>query len=91
MSSLNVIKDITDELSRAVENFPGNEDMLAALSEEVGELHKAMLEHKHEPHKGVTNVDIYREAVQVAVMAIRVAVEGDASFPYELPILESDC
>jgi hypothetical protein len=91
MCSLNIIKDITDELSRAVENFPGNEDMLAALSEEVGELHKAMLEQKYEPHKGVTDVDIYREAVQVAVMAIRVAVEGDASFPYELPILESDC
>lgn len=75
--------DITVELMRARRRFPDSVDSLPALVEEVGELSQALLQHKHEPLKGVTHLDIYSEAVQVAVMAIRVATEGDPNFTYE--------
>ena len=48
---------------------------LAALTEEVGELNQAVLQLNHEPHKGVMPERVYNEAVQVAVMAIRVALD----------------
>lgn len=67
-----VIAEIRIELFRARVQFPQSNLSVAALTEEVGEVAKAML---GEPHAAVIN-----EAVQAAVMAIRVAVEGDASF-----------
>ena len=82
VSNHNVMCDITAELNRARGQFPGNEDMSHALIEEVGELSQALIQHKHEPGKGKTHEDIYKEAIQVAVMAIRVASEGDPNFPY---------
>jgi hypothetical protein len=54
--------------------------MLAALTEEVGELAQALIDHS----RGKTTAShVFKEAIQVAAMAIRVAEEGDASFPYE--------
>ena len=41
------------------------------LSEEHGELAKALVQHTYEPHKGVTLADIRMEAIQTAAMAIR--------------------
>lgn len=60
---------IARELTRARAKFPSPAGSLAALTEEVGELAKAMLD---EPRHRVCE-----EAIQVAVMAIRVATEGD--------------
>lgn len=57
------------ELASARQKFPSSECSLAALTEEVGELAKAALS---EPMRNVV-----KEAIQVAVMACRVAVEGD--------------
>lgn len=74
-----ILSDIQSELMAARSKFPSNEHNLAALTEEVGELANAMIEH----HRG--NLDaqnIWEEAVQVAVMAIRVATEGDSTFSY---------
>lgn len=82
ISNHDVWCDIKHELNAARSKFPGNLDMLPALTEEVGELSAALIQHKHEPEKGKTHRDIYNEAVQVAVMAIRVATEGDPNFPY---------
>jgi len=68
---------IDEELERAREKFPTQTlwVTLAALSEEVGELNQAAL-HKYIEHKvGASVDDIYEEAVQVAVMAIRVALD----------------
>ena len=53
----------------------GENPTVAALTEEVGELAQAML-HIREG-KGTDWTRVYREAVQVAVMAMRAATEGD--------------
>ncbi len=79
---------IRDELVAAREAFPGNTHMLCALTEEVGELHQAMMEHDRKQGTSVT--EVLREAVQVAAMAIRVAVEGDENFLYDFPIVEDE-
>lgn len=74
-----ILQDIEAELQRARALYPGNGYTLAALAEEVGELNTAMLRHA----RGYGSPDdIHRQAVQVAAMAIRVAEEGDAAFPY---------
>lgn len=65
------------ELAEARARFPGTKLVLAALTEEVGELAQAML--KVAAGKWPAS-RIYEEAVQVAAMALRCAVEGDSSF-----------
>ena len=77
--------DIKAELSRAREKHPTNGDMLPAVVEEVGEVTQALMEQKREGHKGISSEEIYKEAIQVAVTAIRLAVEGDSNFPDYLP------
>ena len=61
------------EISRARAKFPGNRHMLAALTEEVGELAQALLQ-------GKARGEICKEALQVACVALRLYEEGDASF-----------
>jgi NTP pyrophosphatase (non-canonical NTP hydrolase) len=63
-----------NEIHRAQTKFPYPNPNLAALMEEVGELAQAMLQNKNPD-------EIYREAVQVATMAMRCALEGDPQFP----------
>ena len=77
-----ILDDIKEEIKGAQAKFPGNKHRLAALVEEVGELHQAMLQHDHDGES--TSQDIYKEAIQVAAMAIRIAIEGDAAFSYVL-------
>lgn len=74
-----IIEEILDELNRARRKFPTQNVWLtlAALTEEVGELNQAILQINMEPHKDVTPEDIYKEAVQTAVMAIRIALDCD--------------
>lgn len=81
-----VIIDIVKELEQARTKFPGTEHMMNALTEEVGELAQALLHLQYEPQKEKTADDVYKEAIQVAVMAIRVASEGDATFPAYNPL-----
>ena len=59
------------EIIKARNKFPSADACLAALTEEVGELAQAML--------SKDQAEIYGEAVQVAAMALRCAVEGDIS------------
>lgn len=68
---------IVEELARARKKFPKQDVWitLAALTEEVGELNKAILEFTHEKDKGVTLKDIRKEAVQTCVMAMRVILD----------------
>jgi NTP pyrophosphatase (non-canonical NTP hydrolase) len=66
-----MLNEIVEELKSARKKFPDSEASMVALVEEVGELAKALLD---EPYENVR-----KEAVQVAVMAIRVAVDGDPS------------
>lgn len=69
MTLRDFLANVEEELARAVAKFPQPNASLAALTEEVGELAKAMME---EPRDRV-----WKEAVQVAAMAARCAIEGD--------------
>jgi NTP pyrophosphatase (non-canonical NTP hydrolase) len=79
-----VFQEIQLELAHARAKFPtksGELDMwmtLAALTEEVGELNKAMLERAQEPTKRVSAHHVREEAIQVATMAIRVILDTEA-------------
>lgn len=81
-----IANDIVDEVKAARAKFPDPRLSLAALTEEVGELAQAALELERLDPNAPLRVafarahDVYREAVQVAAMAIRVATEGDPSF-----------
>ena len=83
-----MFKLIRDELVAARKAFPGKTHMLCATVEEVGELAQAMMQ--HDRHEGTTVQEVLREAVQVAAMAVRVAVEGDDNFLYEFPAVEDE-
>ncbi len=64
---------VIEEANNACGKFPYPNPNLAALMEEVGELAQAMLQ-------GKPQSEIYGEAVQVAAMALRCALEGDPQF-----------
>lgn len=66
-----LLEDIRSELLRTRTKFPGDNVTLLALMEEVGELAKASFEE--------TRSNVRKETVQVAVMAIRVVLDGDAT------------
>lgn len=64
--------EIVLELIRARRKFPGKNVTFAALVEEVGELATATFEESAER--------VRREAVQVAVMAMRMVLDGDHTY-----------
>ena len=72
-----IVEEILDELKRARAKFPvqGVWVTLAALTEEVGELNQAILHNHFENKKARGYAGVREEAVQVAVMAIRVALD----------------
>lgn len=65
------LDDVAEEIKKARSKFPHNDVQMIALVEEVGELAKALMDESDE--------NVWKEAVQVATMALRVAVEGDDS------------
>lgn len=67
-----LMAEISSELARARQKFPGKNVTFAALVEEVGELATATFE------EGRGRVR--KEAVQVAVMAMRMVLDGDHTF-----------
>lgn len=73
------LSDVLAEVGRARAKFPGNKFQLAALHEESGELAMAMLDHEYGKAQPI---EVYEEAVQVAAMALRVAIEGDSTMSY---------
>jgi hypothetical protein len=64
--------DILAELATARAKFPGPNVTFAALIEEVGELARATFQESRER--------VRAEAVQVAVMAMRMVLDGDRTF-----------
>ena len=77
------VQNVINEVLFARKKFPSSNLALAALTEEVGELAQAML--KERATRGMTENRVWKnniwlEAVQVAAMAQRIAVEGDSSF-----------
>lgn len=62
-------QELSDEVDRARRKFPRPDGLMAALTEEVGELARALMD---EPADRVR-----AEAIQVAAMALRIIDEGD--------------
>jgi len=82
VGNYHVLADIEAELNRARSKFPNNDHMMNAATEELGELSKALLHINYEKGKeDATHEAVYKEAIQLAVMAIRVATEGDSTLP----------
>lgn len=67
------IELVSDELLRGRRKFPGSRFLLAALTEEVGELAKAFLQN-------LGPLEVQKEAAQVAAVAIRILEESDTTF-----------
>jgi len=65
------LADVAAEIERARSKFPGDNLTMIALMEEVGEVAKAALDESPEA--------LRKEAVQVACMAARMALDGDGS------------
>lgn len=65
------LSDVMIELESARKKFPGDNVTTLALVEEVGELAKATFSESRDR--------VRKEAVQVAVMAIRVVLDGDST------------
>ncbi len=74
-----------DVLARATQarmNFPGNKENLARLISTEGEIGTALIA----VNCGEAgNETVWNECVHVAAMAMRVAVEGNASWKYKPP------
>lgn len=66
-----LVGEILSELGRARAKFPGDNVTMLALMEEVGELAKATFEE--------SCANVRKEAIQVACMAMRVVLDGDAT------------
>lgn len=69
------LNDVAAETAKAVVKFPQPNPTIAALTEEVGELSQAALHLREGKHNDWWRV--YDEAVQVAAVACRMAIEGD--------------
>ena len=69
------LADVSREVAKAMEKFPQPNPTIAALVEEVGEASQAALHIREGKHDDWWKV--WEEAVQVAAMACRLAVEGD--------------
>lgn len=68
-SDADFVSAVVRELRSARERFPEPDGVMTALVEEVGEVARALLDE--------SRACVFAEAVQVAAMACRVAVEGD--------------
>jgi hypothetical protein len=71
--TIGVVADVSTEIIRARKKHPGNAHLLAALTEEVGELAQAFLDNQGHQR-------IYDEAKQCACVAMRIMEEGDGDF-----------
>ncbi len=72
--------EMYDEQKRAQNKFPNNSRLLGALMEEVGELAQALLKIKE---SGESPENVYKEAIQVASTAYRLAISGEPDYDYE--------
>lgn len=71
---------LDSEMARARGKHPGPHLLMVALTEEVGEVAKAMLDTLAiDPSRRTTSAEIKAEAIQVAVVALRIFEEGDPS------------
>lgn len=81
----NFFLDVEEEVERARGKFPDTAKLSLAMTEEFGEVVKALLDQEQKPEKGLTSREVYEEIVQAAAMAARLATEGDTLFPKYKP------
>lgn len=62
--------------------YPSNEQIVAATGEELGEVCRALLEAHRDPTNLAKQAHVYHEAMQLAAMALRIAIEGSGEFSY---------
>lgn len=87
LTSESFLEETLKEVIRSSQKFPNSDLVFAALIEEVGELGQALLERERHLRDGKrvgkwTHANLVAEAVQVAAMACRLAVEGDPHYPF---------
>lgn len=70
------LRRVVEQLPKARARFPRPNPTVAALVEEVGEAAQALL-HIRENKPNHSSEAVVAEAVQVALMAMRLATEGD--------------
>lgn len=78
-TSFQFLNNVEKEVGRAREKFPEGKRLLGALMEEVGEAAQALLKIEED---GGDPQNVYDELVQVAAMALRLAVEGEPDYGY---------
>jgi len=69
-----LLSEVGDQVRRERQLFPGNRHHLSTLVMELGELAEALM-------KSDQPAVVREEAVRVACIALRIAAEGDTSFP----------
>ena len=79
---------VRDAVAASRSSDPQTTHRLASVIEGVGELAKTMGEHDRQ--QGTSVQEVLRNAVEVAAMAVRIAVEGDDNFLYEFPVVEDE-
>jgi len=73
------MRNMNKEIAFAQDKFPKNKNLLGALMEEVGELAQALLKITE---SGESSENVYKEAIQVATVAYRIASEGCPEYEY---------
>lgn len=75
-----IVAEVLEEVERAMRKFPtwptDPLHALAVLGEEFGELTKEVVQFTYEPHK-TCGMDVRKEAIQTAAMALRFLVGLD--------------
>jgi hypothetical protein len=79
------LNQVTYEVVKARNNFPGNSVMTIALVEQVGKLAQALEHTRRGGGDRCGAIHVWEMAVTVAAMAMRVATEGDSSVPAYSP------
>lgn len=74
-----IFKLVSQEVERARELFPSNEELVLSYVEESGEFIKAILDQK--AGKG-NSAEVLIEGVQAIAMIVRLLEEGDKHFPF---------
>lgn len=74
-----ILAHINLALAESKQRNPANYHSLAVLSEKTGRLSSAMVGHNIGTNEAI---DVYNEAIQVAVAAMRIALDGDSDFIY---------
>lgn len=87
-SGVRFLSEVKHELNRALEKFPGDNQTLAAMMEELGEANMALLDHDRGEE---TPEAIYKECVQTAAMALRLGLRGTTEYrDYKKPFAFKD-